>query len=200
MEKKTWCRWVTINLMVKNQIYFSCLMCLSWRWHAWYARSHGNSTWCTLCVTRHREGWLDALSHSQQWKHPFQECLHLGSFLKAVLKSCWGMCFNCLLDGSHLTPYSAPYSEAAAQSKENLTYDYFCKSKMAFNILRQCSRALSQSTHFPVELAYLSLYFLYSVKYRFKGEKKQEKQNQTKNPSLYVYVFAHLNTTCNNYK
>lgn len=32
------------------------------------------------------------------------------------------------------------------------------QSKMAFNILRQCSRALSQSAHFPVELAYLSLF------------------------------------------
>lgn len=37
------------------------------------------------------------------------------------------------------------------------------QSKRAFNILRQGRPALSQSTHFPVELAYLSFYFRYSV-------------------------------------
>lgn len=54
------------------------------------------------------------------------------------------------------------------------------QSKMAFNILRQCSRALSQSAHFPVELAYLSLYFLHRVKHRFKGEKKSKKNKKKK--------------------
>lgn len=71
---------------------------------------------------------------------------------------------------------------------------------MAFNSLRQGSPALRQSTHFPAELAYLSLNFLYSVKYRFKGEKKRQEKQKEKNPGLYVCTFTHLNTICSNYK
>lgn len=73
------------------------------------------------------------------------------------------------------------------------------QSKMAFNILRQCSRALSQSTHFPVELAYLSLYFLHRVKHRFKGE-KQEKQKEKILVCMCTYlpILTQSATTINN--
>lgn len=61
------------------------------------------------------------------------------------------------------------------------------------NILRQDISALSQSTHFLVEWMCLNICFLPHVKYIFKGEKKsmEIKQNE-KNPSLDVYIFAHL--------
>lgn len=104
----------------KTDLFLS-LLSLSWRWHARRARSHGNSTWCTLCVTRHRKGCVAALFHSKQRKHPYQDCyqkITYWSFFIAVLKSWWGMCFSCLSGGSH--QYSTgPYSEATIQSSEN---------------------------------------------------------------------------------
>lgn len=75
------------------------------------------------------------------------------------------------------------------------------QSKMAFNILRQGRPALSQSTRFPAELAYLSLYFLHSVKYRFKGEKKSKKNKKKKIllcMCAYLPILTQSATTTNN--
>lgn len=198
MQKKTWGRWVTINLMAKNQIYFPCLVCLSWRWHAWCARSHGNSTWCILCVTRHREGWVAALSVSQQavkasFPRMFACWELLDSCSEKLMRYVFQLPVRWIPSVLHhilklqFSPMKTPYMIISVQSK------------MAFNILRQCSRALSQSTHFPVELAYLSLYFLHRVKHRFKGE-KQEKQKEKILVCMCTYlpILTQSATTINN--
>lgn len=100
MQKKTWCRWVTINLTVKNQIYFSCLVCLSWRWHAWCARSHGNSTWFTVC---HRaQGRLSGCSLSQpSVKASFSRMFAYWELLDSCSEKLMRYVFELLVDGSH---------------------------------------------------------------------------------------------------
>lgn len=154
---------------------FSCLVSLWWKWHVWCARSHGNSTWCTLW---HRKGWVAALFHSKQWKHPYQDCYQKIAYWKLLnsccerLKYVFQLLVNSILSVLHWVLF---WSYNSIQWKAHKHTIIPIKNKMAFNILRQGSSALSQSSHLLVAWTCLSFNFLHSVKYRFRGEKKSKK-------------------------
>lgn len=176
----------------KTDLFLS-LLSLSWRWHARRARSHGNSTWCTLCVTRHRKGCVAALFHSKQRKHPYQDCYQKITYWK-LLHSCSEKLVRYVFQSlvrwiPSVLHWTIFWSYNSVQWKPHEHTITPIQTKMAFNTLRQGSSALSQCTHLLVEWTFLSFYFLHSVKYRFRGEKKSKKIKQkAKNPSLCTYL------------
>ena len=184
MQKTTLCRWGTISLMMRKQICFplSCLMSLSWRWHAWCARSHGNSTWCAPCVTQHRECWVAALLHSRQREHPYQGCYQKTAYRK-LLDSCSGKlvrgAFQSLVSWiPSVFPWAVLWSYSSVPWKPHKRTITPTQTKMAFHFLRQGTSALSQSTDLLVEWTCLSFCFLHSIKYRFRCGKKSKKIKQ----------------------
>lgn len=145
--------------MMRKQIYFSpsCLMSLSWRWHALRARSHGNSTWeCAPCVS-HGTGkaeWLLYFTASGEsiLTKSVAKKLHIGSFLIAVLKSWWEYVFQLLVRWIPWVLYwTIFWSYSSVHWKPYKHTITSIQTKMAFTVLRQGSSAQSQSTHLLVE-------------------------------------------------